>query len=249
MEISAQIENFSPITLAEMEKVKLLNRIDIKYIFTDQILGDLLDAIKDDYYILVAGGTRVANYITLYFDTPDNQFYLHHHNGKNNRFKVRYREYVDSKITFFEIKFKNSKGRTIKDRFQVDAIKESLGEREMELVRKRISKKIILEPRIENRFNRITLVAKEGIERVTLDFNLRYLVSADTEGFPTLAIAEIKQERYSRNSKIMQLLRTYGVRPDRMSKYAIGMSIFSGEKANSFKEKNLKIKKIIKHDN
>lgn len=249
MEISDQIAQFSPITLAEMEKVKLMNRIDVKFIFTDGILGDILNAIKDDYYILVAGGTRIANYITLYFDTSDNQFYLHHHNGKNNRYKVRYREYVDSKLTFFEIKYKNSKGRVVKNRIEVDAIKQELGPEEMEMVRKKISKKIVLEPRLENRFNRVTLVAKEGIERVTLDFNLRYSIASENEGFPNLAIAEIKQERYSRSSKIMQTLRTFGIRPDRMSKYAIGMSIFSGEKANNFKEKNLKINKIIKDDN
>jgi hypothetical protein len=248
MEINDQIEQFSPITLEEMEKVKLMNRIDIKYIFNDQILANVLNSIKDDYYILVAGGTSIANYITLYFDTNKNQLYLHHHNGKRNRYKVRYREYVDSKITFFEIKYKNNKGRVIKDRVKVDSIKQVLGEEELKLLHKKVSKKIVVEPRLENRFNRITLVAKEGIERATLDFNLRFKYSTEIEGIPSLAIAEIKQERYSRTSKIMQVLREFGVRPDRMSKYAIGMSIFSGEKANNFKEKRIRINKITKDD-
>jgi hypothetical protein len=211
-------------------------------------LADILSLIKDDYFILVAGGTRTANYVTLYFDTAKNKFYIQHHNGKLNRYKVRYRQYVDSKLTFFEIKFKNNKGRVIKDRIKVDAIKTELGEAELAMVRKKIAKKIKLEARMENRFNRITLVAKEGIERVTLDYNLRFNYASENEGFPSLAIAEIKQERYSRDSKIMEVLRHFGVRPDRMSKYAIGMSIFSGEKANNFKEKNLKINKIIQDD-
>ena len=38
----------------------------------------------------------------------------------------------------------------------------------------KIGKKIRLEPRLENQFNRITMVAKKGIERLTLDFNLGF---------------------------------------------------------------------------
>jgi len=249
MSLETKIEQFSPISLEEMDKVKLMNRVDVKYIFNENILPDLLDQIKDDYYILFAGGTRSAKYITLYFDTVKNKFYLDHHNGKSNRFKVRYRKYVDSKLTFFEIKFKNSKGRVIKDRIKVEDIKQELGVEELALLHKKISKKILLEPRLENQFNRITLVAKKGIERLTIDYNLQFTFNKENQGFPSLSIAEIKQERYSRDSKIMDALRKFGVRPARMSKYAIGMSIFSGEKANRFKEKRIKINKIIRDDN
>lgn len=249
MSLDKQIAQFSPISLEEMEKVKLMNRMDVKYIFNENILPSILEEIRDDYFILYTGGTSTAEYNTLYFDTPENKFYIQHHNGKLNRYKVRYRKYVDSEITFFEIKFKNNKGRVIKDRIQVEGIKQKLEENEEILVRKKIGKKIILEPRLENRFNRITLVAKEGIERLTIDFNLQFIFNREKQGVPSLAIAEIKQERYSRSSKIMEVLRQFGVRPERMSKYAIGMSIFSGEKANSFKEKRIKINKIIKDDN
>ena len=231
-----------------MDKVKLMDRTDVKYIFNDHILASILDEVKDDYYMLEVGVTRMAKYTTLYFDTKKNRFYLHHHNGKRNRYKVRYRKYVDSNLTFFEIKYKNSKGRVIKDRVKVDDIKQELGEEELVLLHKKINKKIKVEPRLENHFNRITLVAKEGIERLTIDFNLKFNYNQESEGFPALAIAEVKQERYSRESKIMDVLRKYGIRPDRMSKYAIGMSIFSGEKANNFKAKRIKINKIILDD-
>lgn len=249
MEIIDIIEQFTPTSLEDMDKVKLMNRIDVKFIFNDHILPNILDRIKDDYLILFAGGTRIANYKTLYFDTKKNKFYLHHHNGKRNRFKVRYREYIDSGITFFEIKYKNNKGRVIKNRIEVDSIKQELGEEELQLLRKKVGKKTVVEPRLENCFNRITLVAKESVERVTLDFNLSYNYNQLVEGFPDLAIAEVKLERYSRSSKLMEVLREFGVRPDNMSKYAIGMSIFSDEKANIFKEKRIKINKIIRDDN
>ena len=249
MKIIEIIEQFTPTSLEEMDKVKLMNRVDIKFIFNEHILPEVLDKVKEDYFILFTAGTRMANYKTLYFDTKKNKFYLHHHNGKRNRFKVRYREYIDSGITFFEIKYKNNKGRIIKDRVPVEEIKQELGEEELQLLRKKVGKKTVVEPRLENCFNRITLVAKKGIERVTLDFNLSFKYNQLEEGFPDLAIAEVKQERYSLNSKLINVLREFGVRPDRMSKYAIGMSIFSDEKANIFKEKRIKINKIIRDDN
>ena len=248
MSLESKIEQFLPISLEEMDKVKLMNRVDVKYIFNENILEDLLNLIKDDYFILLAGGTRTARYITLYFDTIENKFYLEHHNGKSNRYKVRYRKYVDSKLTFFEIKFKNGKGRVVKDRIKVDDIAQVLGTEELILLHKKVSKKILLEPRLENQFNRITLVAKKGIERLTIDYNLQFTFNKEEQGFPSLAIAEIKQERYSRESKMMEALRLLGVRPERISKYALGMSIFSGEKANRFKEKRIKINKIIRDD-
>lgn len=248
MKIMDTIKQFSPISLEEMDKVKLMNRIDVKFIFNEHILGDVLNKIKEDYHILEVAGVRAANYKTLYFDTKKNKFYLHHHNGKRNRYKVRYREYIDSGNTFFEIKYKNSKGRVIKNRVAVDSIQNELGEEELKLLHKKVGKNTKVEARLENRFKRITLVAKEGIERVTLDFDLQYNYNQQIEGFPDLSIAEVKLERYSRNSKLMETLREFGIRPDRMSKYAIGMSIFSDEKANNFKEKRIKINKIIRDD-
>jgi hypothetical protein len=92
-------------------------------------------------------------------------------------------------------------------------------------------------------------VAKGGNERVTIDFDLAYSYNKEIEGFQGLAIVEVKQERHSRDSKIMKILREYGVRSGKMSKYAIGMSIFSGEKANNYKEKRIRINKIITDDN
>ena len=248
MKIEEQINKFNPISLDMMDRVKLMNRVDVKYIFSESILPHVLERISDHYFVLDTSSTRIASYQTLYFDTKKNKFYLHHHNGKRNRFKVRYRKYIESELTFFEVKYKNNKGRVIKDRIEVEDIKEELGEKELALVLKKMKKSLILEPRLENKFNRITLISKNGIERLTIDFNLSFLFNKVSEGMPDLAIAEIKQERYSRDSKIMEVFRQFGLRPERMSKYAIGMSIFSGEKANNFKAKRIRINKITQHD-
>ena len=69
--------------------------------------------------ILQIDGKRKHDYKSLYFDTEDRKFYNDHHNQRVNRYKVRYREYVDSGLVFLEIKCKNNKGKTIKKRLML----------------------------------------------------------------------------------------------------------------------------------
>ena len=64
----------------------------------------------------------IQDYRSLYYDTVDRQFFLDHHNERVNRYKVRFREYVNSGLSFLEVKCKNNKKKTIKNRIQVDAI-------------------------------------------------------------------------------------------------------------------------------
>ncbi|MBK7182175.1 MAG: VTC domain-containing protein [Bacteroidetes bacterium] len=110
------LNTFTPITLAEMDSVKLMDRTDTKFLFPVNSLHAILNEIKDQYRILEVNGNRISQYESLYFDTPDFDLFHQHRRGKLNRYKVRFRRYVESELNFFEIKFKNNKGRTIKDR-------------------------------------------------------------------------------------------------------------------------------------
>lgn len=104
------------IQLEEMEQVKLMNRTDTKYWFHFKHLQELLQEIKNDYFVLEINQKSELPYSTTYYDTLNNSMFLEHHNGKLNRYKVRRRSYVSSEICFLEMKFKNNKGRTIKKR-------------------------------------------------------------------------------------------------------------------------------------
>ncbi|MCF0207422.1 MAG: VTC domain-containing protein, partial [Bacteroidales bacterium] len=117
--IDGILQSFSPISLEEMGKVKLMNRIDTKYLVTTEMLVDILSLIKDEYFVQSKNGTRISGYNTLYYDTPDLQMYLAHHNRKLNRQKLRARIYTDSNLAFCEIKNKNNKGRTKKKRVEM----------------------------------------------------------------------------------------------------------------------------------
>ena len=103
------LHSFQPVSLEEMDNVKLLNRTDTKFVFDYDNLSLFLESCSKDYKILTINSKNIAHYKTLYFDTSDFEFYNHHHNQKGNRFKVRIRKYVDSSLCFLEIKNTNKK--------------------------------------------------------------------------------------------------------------------------------------------
>ena len=98
--INKILTGFNPISLAEMDEVKLMNRSDTKFVFSQKTLLNILPLIQSFYKVLEVDGVRLSSYKSLYYDTDDFQFYHQHHNGKTNRNKVRFREYVDSGLTF-----------------------------------------------------------------------------------------------------------------------------------------------------
>lgn len=66
------LNTFSPISLTEMDRVKLMNRIDTKFAFRIGLLEELLHELKAEYKILEINTIRIPKYESLYFD--DAQF-------------------------------------------------------------------------------------------------------------------------------------------------------------------------------
>ena len=95
MESSKLIEDclsqFSPISLSEMESVKLMNRIDTKYAVPLSVLPSILEMAKEEYYAQEIDGKRIATYDTMYYDTEDMDMYLRHHDRQLVRQKIRAR--------------------------------------------------------------------------------------------------------------------------------------------------------------
>jgi hypothetical protein len=227
-----------------MEQVELLNRTDTKYLLTEEDLYSFLDEIKDNYKCLDINNIRSARYATLYFDTPENLFYFQHHREKPSRLKIRKRQYVDSSLSFLEVKAKY-KERTDKQRVTVSGLSENISEDEKEFIRTYFASPEALEPRINNSFERITLVSKEMPERLTIDRNIRFAFNGNEHLLKNLVVAEVKQEALSRNSTFVQALKREHIRAMGFSKYCMGMALIYQElKHNNFKEKFLHIKKI-----
>jgi hypothetical protein len=247
-DLSNIISSLDPISLEEMDRVKLQNRTDTKYIFNKDSLPEIIDSIKDKYFILDIEGRRTNSYETLYFDTLQFSSYINHHNGKLNREKIRFRNYVESELTFLEIKFKNNKSRTIKSRKQVDKIETELTLESKAFVKNNSDynpENII--PTLWNSFTRLTLVHKTMNERLTIDLNLSFKRFDNNleESIPHLIIAEVKQEKASANSDFIQTIKKLHIRKSGMSKYCVGTAILNKNlKSNNFKNRILKIKKL-----
>lgn len=243
--LSSLVENFAPINLKEMDSVALLDRIDTKFVLTAEELFRTLAALQQDYRMLSVGGQRLNHYRSLYFDTPDFDLYKLHVNGRANRYKVRSREYVDSGLSFLEVKHRTPKGRTIKDRLSTSQLMAQMShETETWLHGYFPYDSRELEPKIWNTFTRITLVSKENCERVTLDLNLTFYTENKVATLDGLAIAEVKMCSENRASSFLAQMRAQKVHPSGFSKYCMGISLLYDQvKKNSMKPKMLWIKK------
>ena len=238
---------FDPIQLEEMEKVKLMNRTDRKYWFHFDFLPELLQTIKHDYYILNIGGKNQLPYTTTYYDTTKNKMYASHHNGKLNRFKIRRRSYVASRISFLEIKFKSNKGRTIKKRIPADFNNLKFTKQEDKFISTHTpytSQELKLS--LFNQFSRLTLVNKSFKERCTIDLGLQFKIANKTVTMKNLVIIEIKSEGNSISSPLAISLRDHRIKTSGFSKYCVGRTITDPTlKRNAFKEKIRNIEKVI----
>ena len=153
------LARFAPITLEQMSGIRLMNRIDTKFLVNVNQLPLLLEMAKEDYFVQEIGDLRKAYYRTLYYDTPTAEMYVVHHNQKLNRQKIRIREYVDSNLIFFEVKRKNNKGRTSKKRITVTDENVLKNQEAIEFLNEKSNYKMDeVDFRLRNNFYRITLV-------------------------------------------------------------------------------------------
>ena len=247
--IQTLIEKFDPITLDEMDSVRLMDRTDIKYIFSVSRLPTILGRAVKNYRILEIKNERVHVYNNQYFDTYDYQMYSKHHSGKLNRYKIRYRNYEVSNVTFLEIKLRTNKRRTIKKRIRNNFTSVINKESSSFIERNSPYKSNELKPVLINDFQRITLIHKSDKERITVDFNISYTCNSSdtkrTHDLPNLAICEIKRKGFSNSSDFIAILKSEGIRQSSISKYCIGAALLNDNlKHNRFKPKLIYINSI-----
>lgn len=231
-----------------MDSVALMNRTDTKFMLDRVVVEAILEEIGQDFRVLEVEGVRMNRYETLYYDTEDLRFFRLHMNGKLNRYKVRNRKYVESDLAFLEVKFKNNKGRTIKQRIVVN---------DLELIPSKTSTDFIeeasgitddLKPVLWSNFTRVTYVHKFLPERLTIDTQLSFSNDDDSCTLSRLCIVELKQERMNRHSPFMRAAKKRGIRPVGCSKYCLGIAYLRPEqKINTLKPKLRHIQKIEAH--
>lgn len=237
-----------PITLEQMSDIRLMNRLDTKYVASKQQLIQLLALVQEKYYVQETLDNRIIPYLTTYYDTDNHLMYTMHHNKRARRMKVRVRTYVASGDTFLEVKNKNNHARTKKKRIPVpsqDDFRDTDGA--SSLVQRKTGLQLdTLNAVVRNQFDRVTLVNKGKTERLTIDFNISFhnIETQHDHGTDQLVIIELKRDG-NVFSPVTNLLRDIHVHPTGFSKCCIGMALTDPSlKQNNFKPKLRNLEKI-----
>lgn len=230
-----------------MGKVKLLNRVDTKFVTTTDGLEKLLQMAAGSYFIQEIEGKKMMPYTTLYFDTLACDMYSRHQRGCKTRQKIRVRRYENSGVNFLEVKRKNNKGRTDKKRIQVPEYTPDLDNYREFLSEKSWYGQAVLKPKLSNAFRRITLVNNAMTERLTIDLELRFHneeTGRDYDMGP-LVVVEVKRDGLT-HSPVLDMLKELRIKQSGFSKYCIGMSLTNPSlKQNRFKERLRYVKSLI----
>jgi len=219
--ISLYLNWFKTVSLDEIEGTKLMNRIDIKYVISLKQAEKLFQELSEEYCVLEIESQRMGEYHTVYYDTHDLKMFHAHVTGRYPRYKVRERSYSQNGIHFLEVKYKTWNGRISKKRILLnnnninyDSIINANTPFQMEE----------LQPTLDNRFNRVTLINKARTERLTFDFNITFKSAGGIESpvYNNTVVLELKQNKQA-GSTIKKQLKNNNIRQCGMSKYCIGM--------------------------
>ncbi|WP_170415625.1 polyphosphate polymerase domain-containing protein [Ruegeria atlantica] len=240
--IAQTLMSFAAISLGELNsKAAMLERLDNKYILPADAFRPALERFSEHFDVLEISGKRAFTYATSYYDDEELRGYYDHHQGRRKRCKVRVREYVDAGFSYLEVKLKDRRKITVKRRLKINDPANPMNRQAAEFVEENYRDIYsedfgkMLHPVIAMRYERITLVAKEGGERMTIDTSLHFEAGGVSRAVqPDMFIIETKSARG--NGIADKILRELHLHPTkRCSKYCIGMAATgSVDKQNKF---------------
>ena len=219
--LTQAVQALIPVTLMQLDEAQLHDRQESKVVLRSDGVPDALKRLADDYFILEHDRERVQSYCNEYFDTRELSNYHEHHNQKGQRRKLRYRTYVNSDITYFEVK-NNVRGRTVKARRRSERPNNKLLAKDAVFFYKQTGcRPSAYVPSLRVDYQRILLVKHDFSERVTIDIDLRFTSAQGSVHIPQLSICEFKQPKLDRRSPAMIALDR---RPQNFSKYCMGLA-------------------------
>lgn len=117
--LATGLDRLPAIDLAGLdETAALLVRRDRKYLVPLPVAAQLVEALAGAACVLEIGGRRAFRYESVYFDTPDGRSYLDAARRRPRRYKVRTRSYLDAGRCLLEIKTRDTRGHTVKERLE-----------------------------------------------------------------------------------------------------------------------------------
>ena len=235
---------FTPIDLPSVNgKAAMLERLDNKYVVDAAVLQAAVPQLARAFDILEIDGRRAFTYETCYFDDPSLRSYFDHHQGRRRRAKVRMRRYIEAGLCFVEVKLKDKRGSTVKKRMPCDIenfgmLDEAALDHVREFYRELYDSEFpyALARSLDMRYVRMTLAAKEGGERMTIDNDLCFHADGRTRALgDDLFIIETKS--FNGNGIADRILRQLHRHPTKhCSKYCAGIALTrEGMKHNKFR--------------
>lgn len=222
-----------PVTLEGLTAAAdLQRRFDTKYVVPKHVANDLLGRLSSAWFALEMDGQRHQPYRSTYFDTPDLATFRAHQQRRRRRYKIRTRTYAAGQ-TMLELKVKDNAGRTIKYRCEhPETDPEYFSRRARAFVAEQLADsygfdlpdRLVVSARTQ--YLRATVANLDVGERVTIDTGLQVQTSDQQVVFdPDYALVETKTAKG--NGEVDRLLRKLGVRPLRVSKYALGIAVLN----------------------
>ncbi len=247
--LDTALAGVDPVSLPELNaNAELLSRVDKKYILSEAAAVRVLAELAEHSRMLQITGGRSFDYSSVYFDTATRDSYLSNAHGRSNRFKVRTRLYRNSGDRFLEIKTKDGRGHTVKQRIRAaggaalggaasgdpvgDPARTSLigngqhlGFIESVLTSPRFPANLAarLQPCLQNSYTRRTLLLPDN-SRLTCDSSIRWTdlfnSTTQTATIPGFVIIETKSA--GQVSAADRVLWAAGIRPTSVSKFGAG---------------------------
>ena len=221
--LDATLRRFPAIALEALGAAQLLDRIDTKFLVDAGAVDALLAACVADYEVLDIAGHRRFRYETTYLDDEALALFRAHIAARPERCKVRTRRYAPSGERWFEVKQRLRTGRTIKVRVPLPdgAPLPALEAPPFDAVPVGVPSGA-LRPILDVLYERITLVARDRSERVTVDLELAWDRAGRRVVAPGWALVELKQAA-RRTSAAWRALRAFGAVDESVSKYCLGV--------------------------
>lgn len=254
-DLNSTLKFFNQISLSELSsQASFLDRIDTKYLLTEEEFKKTLRDLEDEFYVLEIKEKSIFEYESIYMDTEDYHFYYQHQNGEKHRTKIRTRNYLDSGISFFEYKQKQD-GIMRKFRYQFKDVKEHgtmniESNKFFEWVYQSFYSKSpeSIFPALATRYSRITFCSKSNDEKLTVDFNIRLedLRNVWKEMIFLDNLVIIESKSMSKDWKSAKIMKKHDIkRASSCSKYGLGLCYQKMiEDTSKFKRTMKKIEKI-----
>lgn len=230
-----RLARLDPVDLAGLdEAAALLVRRDRKYIVPLPVAGRLVEEVAGAGRVLEIAGRRSFRYESVYFDTPEGASYLAAARRRPRRYKVRTRSYLDAGRCLLEIKSRDPRGHTVKERLEhgielrdrLDAAGRAFVGA-CPLVGRDV---LALAPVLATAYARSTLLIVDGpcVARLTIDTGLEAR-TPDGRLVALVGMAIVETKTGGPPSPADRVLWDLGHRPTRVSKFCTSLAALRPE--------------------